>query len=58
MIEGRRPERSVVLRNGSIVLVVGLVLTIAFLLVALRGATTGVIRPDATPAAEAEAGGG
>lgn len=45
------------LRNGSIVLVVGLVLTIAFLLVALRGATTGVIRPDATPPAEAGAGG-
>ena len=57
MIEGRRPERSIVLRNGSIVLVVGLVLTIAFLLVALRGATTGVIRPDATPPAEAGAGG-
>jgi hypothetical protein len=49
MADGRGPRRSDVLRNGTIIAVLGLIVTVAFLLVALRGTTTGTIDPTLTP---------
>jgi hypothetical protein len=49
MVDSGGPERSDVLRNGTIIAVLGLIVTVAFLLVALRGTTTGTIDPDLTP---------
>jgi hypothetical protein len=49
MVDSGGPERTGVLRNGTIIAVLGLIVTVAFLLVALRGTTTGTIDPTLTP---------